>query len=204
MSAPVHHKAASGRVDHYLAAMPSWSREICEKLRALVLSVSPGITEDWKWGPHYYYEGMLCGFGAFKNHVSFVFFRGAELEDVAGIFQREMGGAKTRRLRFTAMEQVKVTLLKKYIREAMRINKSMPKPVRAVKAPAVLHPDFAAALTRRKLHARFEVFAPYRKREIAEWISSAKREETRIRRIEAAIALVSNGKSINDKYRSRK
>ncbi|MFN2592728.1 MAG: YdeI/OmpD-associated family protein [Candidatus Dormibacteria bacterium] len=57
-----------------------------------------------------------------------------------------------------------------------------------------LPPDLAAALA---LHphatARFEAMAPTHRREYVAWIASAKKPETRQRRLDRAIAMIAEG-----------
>jgi len=46
----------------------------------------------------------------------------------------------------------------------------------------------------------FEHFSPGHKREYVQWITGAKREETRVRRTKAAIKWIARGKSHSWKY----
>jgi uncharacterized protein YdeI (YjbR/CyaY-like superfamily) len=63
-------------------------------------------------------------------------------------------------------------------------------------------PDyFLAALEKnKKALASFENFSPSCQREYVEWITGAKREETRIKRIQTAIQWIAAEKSRNWKY----
>jgi uncharacterized protein YdeI (YjbR/CyaY-like superfamily) len=61
--------------------------------------------------------------------------------------------------------------------------------------------DFAAALKKnKKAQATFEAFSPSHRREYLEWITDAKQEATRQRRMTTAIEWMSEGKSLNWKY----
>jgi uncharacterized protein YdeI (YjbR/CyaY-like superfamily) len=51
--------------------------------------------------------------------------------------------------------------------------------------------------------AAFDAFSPSRKREYIDWISEAKGEDTRQRRLTQAIEWISEGKSRNWKYEKR-
>jgi uncharacterized protein YdeI (YjbR/CyaY-like superfamily) len=60
---------------------------------------------------------------------------------------------------------------------------------------------FAAALRKNKKAAEtFEKSSPSHRREYVEWITEAKGEDTRARRIETALAWLAEGKSRNWKY----
>jgi uncharacterized protein YdeI (YjbR/CyaY-like superfamily) len=67
----------------------------------------------------------------------------------------------------------------------------------AVTVPA----DLAAALRRnRKARASFEAFSPSHRREYIEWITEAKREETREKRLATTIEWLEEGKPRHWKY----
>jgi uncharacterized protein len=59
-------------VDEYIAAAPEPARPHLEEVRAAIKSAVPKAEEGISWGkPYYRYHGMLAGFDALKNHVSF-------------------------------------------------------------------------------------------------------------------------------------
>jgi len=78
---------------------------------------------------------------------------------------------------------------------APRKTKHAPKP-----APG-MHPEFAAALGKApKAKAMLDGFPPSAQREYLEWISEAKQDSTRQKRIGDAIQWLSEGKRRNWKY----
>jgi uncharacterized protein YdeI (YjbR/CyaY-like superfamily) len=92
-----------------------------------------------------------------------------------------------------------------YVKAAMKLNeegvkarvRAKPKAARPVRVPA----DLAAALKKNaKARATFEGFPPSHRREYVDWITAAKREETRARRLATAIAWMAEGKSQNWRY----
>ncbi len=61
--------------------------------------------------------------------------------------------------------------------------------------------DLAAALRHhRRARATFEALRPSHRREYVEWITEAKRPETRKRRVETTVAWLAEGRSRNWKY----
>ena len=71
---------------------------------------------------------------------------------------------------------------------------------KAVRSPA----DLAAALKRNaKARATFAGFSLSHKREYIEWITEAKSDETRARRLAQAIEWMAQGKSRNWKYETK-
>ncbi len=59
-------------VDEYISAAPDQTRSHLEAIRTAIKSAVPKAEEGISWGkPYYRFHGMLAGFDAFKNHVSF-------------------------------------------------------------------------------------------------------------------------------------
>lgn len=59
-------------VDEYIAIAPKDAQPKLKELRAVIKSAVPKAQETISWGvPFYKYQGLLAGFAAFKNHVSF-------------------------------------------------------------------------------------------------------------------------------------
>lgn len=102
-------------------------------------------------------------------------------------------------------ERQMMTLIKKAIKlnesgvkPRGRVSKATPKPVKV--------PDYFMAALRKskKALAVFENFSPGHKREYVEWVTEAKSDETRERRLAQAIEWMAEGKSRNWRYTKRK
>ena len=67
---------------------------------------------------------------------------------------------------------------------------------------ALVVPDYflAAVKKNKKAHATFEAFSPSKKREYVEWITEAKTDATRDKRLAQAVEWMSEGKVRNWKY----
>jgi uncharacterized protein YdeI (YjbR/CyaY-like superfamily) len=93
-----------------------------------------------------------------------------------------------------------------YIREAVDLNKSGIKEEKPKKVPrkeVEVPKDLLAALKKnKKALATFEAFSPSHKREYVEWITEAKKEETRVKRVTTAIEWLNEGKSRHWKYQN--
>ena len=71
----------------------------------------------------------------------------------------------------------------------------------APKPPPELPDDLAAALAKNKrAAATYAAFSPSGRREYVEWITEAKRAETRVKRVQQAVEWMAEGKSRNWKY----
>jgi len=99
-------------------------------------------------------------------------------------------------------------LLASYIKQAMKLNAvqcgSFKASGETQETASKTTADFLRTLrVNKKALATFEGFSPSHQREYIEWITGAKTEETRERRLETAIDWMSEGKSRNWKYQRR-
>ena len=76
--------------------------------------------------------------------------------------------------------------------------------VKRSKAPVVLPKDLKDALAEDKAAAKtYDAFSPTNKREYVEWVTEAKKEATRIKRIRQAVDWMAAGKPRNWKHMKR-
>lgn len=190
------------RVDAYIARSAEFARPILEHLRAVVHAACPEVEETMKWSaPHFMHHGMLCGMAAFKQHCAFGFWKGALIVPEAKDAAMGQFGC----LRGVADLPSKKRLMA-YIRQAMKLNEEGVAQPRAAagrqpKPPPLPPDDLLAALGKnRKAKSSFEAFSPSHQREYIEWITEAKREDTRQRRLLQAVEWLAEGKSRNWKY----
>lgn len=191
------------RIDAYIAKSAEFARPILEHLRAVVHAACPTVEETIKWGhPAFMYEGILCNMASFKQHCSFGFWKGSL---IVGNDGRRVDDAMGQFGRITAVRDLPSRrTLAGYVKAAMRLNEEGIKPARSAKParkPLPVPPDLAAALKKnRKAQATFDGFAPSHRREYIEWITEAKKAETRARRLATTIEWLAEGKARNWKY----
>jgi uncharacterized protein YdeI (YjbR/CyaY-like superfamily) len=196
-------------VDAYIAKQQPFAKPILVHLRDLVHEVCPDANEVIKWGmPHFDYQGPFAGMAAFKAHATFGFWKEALLrkgkaplpepaEKAMGSFGciRSLDDLPSRRT------------LASLIREAMKLNEGGVKtPKRpSVPKPAVRPPAWFMAALRKKPRAlaTYEAFPPGQKREYVEWVTEAKTEATREKRLATTVAWLAEGKRRNWKYEKR-
>ncbi len=194
-------------VDAYIAKSADFAKPILKRIRKVVHAACPAVEEELKWNfPHFLYKGMLCSMAAFKAHCSFGFWRGSLLAEM----HPELGRLNKDSMRqfgriVDGSELPDDQQFAQYIKAAMKLNDDGIKPKKPAKTkrkPAAKVPDyFLAALKKnKKAFVSFEGFSPSCKREYVEWITGAKQEETRQRRLAQAIAWMAEGKSRNWKY----
>jgi hypothetical protein len=200
----------SREVDAYIAAAPTFARPLLERLRAAFHVGCPDLVERIKWGvPSFEHHGILGGMAAFQEHVSFGFWKARLMEDPAGLFA---SGARASpmsvRVR-SAKDLPSKRVLVAYVRQAARLNEA------GVKEPRLARPrgaiglrvpsDLKAALAGdARARRTFEGFPPSARRDYVEWITEAKRAETRARRLATAIEWLAEGKRRNWKYERRR
>jgi uncharacterized protein YdeI (YjbR/CyaY-like superfamily) len=192
------------RIDAYIAKSQPFARPILEKVRARVHAVLPEVEETMKWSmPTYTVGGKIVLItSAFKAHAALNFWRGQEIGDGS-----PKAGAMGQFGRLTSVEDLPPdTELDALIGEAAALAKTAPAPRKTKHEPKPapeMHPDFASALAKAdKAKSTFDNFPPSCRREYLEWISEAKREETRNKRIATAVEWLAEGKRRNWKYES--
>ncbi len=195
------------RVDAYIAKSAPFARPVLTHLRTLVHEACPDVEETIKWSmPSFLLGGrILCGMAAFKEHCTFGFWHKGMVEVLGrdGLKGESAMGSFGRITALPDLPTEKVLL--RYLREAAKLQASdepaRPKPVRRSAAPLPIPADLAQALSASSsAAATFENLPPSQRKEYVEWITDAKREETRRKRLATAIEWLSEGKARNWKY----
>lgn len=191
------------RVDAYIGKSAPFARPILEHIRSLVHKGCPEIEEQMKWGfPNFVYHGILCNMAAFKQHCAFGFWKG-KLVLGRGEGSREAMGHFGRITALDELPSDKAIL--RYIRIAMKLNEEgVPSPTRVhkkEKTPLRIPTYLRAALAKnKKAGTTFNEFSYSHKKEYIEWISEAKTEDTRQKRLKTALEWIADGKERNWKY----
>lgn len=197
------------RIDAYIEKAAGFAQPILRHLRELVHTGCPDVQETIKWGfPHFEHKGVLCSMAAFKQHCAFGFWKGSVLAEKHPELAAAEDPAMGQLGRITALSDLPddETLLL-YLREAAALNdrgvkspnrsKPKPKEERTLEVPD----DLMDALRKNpQALATFEGFSYSNKKEYVEWVSEAKSEDTRKRRLDQAVEWMTEGKVRNWKY----
>lgn len=189
------------RIDAYIAKAQPFARPILEKVRERVHAVVPGIEEAMKWShPTYLSNGkIVLGTAAFKAHAVVNFWRGQEL----GFDTKD--GAMGQLGKLTGVDDLPAEL-DAMIAKAAELSTNAPAPRKtkhAPKPPPEFHPEFAAALAKApKAKAALDGFPPSAQRDYFEWVSEAKQDATRAKRIATAVEWLSEGRRRHWKYQN--
>jgi uncharacterized protein YdeI (YjbR/CyaY-like superfamily) len=202
------------RVDALIAKAPAYAKPVLTHLRALVHEAIPDATEDIKWARPFFLVGgaIVCNMAAFKAHCAFGFWAPQmnallAAEGVAGEGGPNGGSSLGKITRLEDLPPRRTML--GYLRKAAELQRTgvatspaAKKAGAAPRPPIPVPDDFAAALARSKKASRvFETFSPSCRREYLEWVTTAKRAETRKKRVDEAVARIAQGLERNEEYR---
>ena len=195
--------ATDQRVDAYIEKSQDFGRPILDHIRKLVHEACPDVEESIKWSfPNFGYKGMLCHMASFKEHCAFGFWKQSLLEDSAFPAEKTAMGSFGR---ITSLSDLPDdATIKKLIHDAMKLNDA---GIKVKKAPAkeraelVVPEILTAALASNELAAEtFNNFPYSKKKDYVTWITEAKSDATRDKRLATTIQWLAEGKSRNWKY----
>lgn len=192
--------------DEYINKSADFAKPILMHLRELIHQTCPEVTETKKWSfVCFEYKGMMFNFAAFKKHCAFGFWKAVLMKDPLLIQNAKSESAMGHLGKITSLNDLPSDKkIIAYIKEAMKLNEMgiiFPQKKSKEIMETIVPENFLASLKKnKKAFDNFEAFAPSHKKEFVQWISEAKREETRIKRIEKAIEMIVEGKSKHWKY----
>ena len=193
------------RIDAYIAKAQPFAQPILKHIRDAVMSASPELEETLKWGhPSFMYHGIVCGMAGFKQHVTLGFWKSKLVLDEKDQSADSAWG------QFGCITQLSDLPSKReiarYVKKAMKLNedgvtvKREVKPKKPIPVPAALK---AALAKSPKAKAFFATLPPGHQREYLQWVTEAKTDATRDKRIATTIEWLSEGKHRNWKYMSK-
>ena len=179
-----------------------WTEEL-ELLKSIIVKTS--LTETTKWGGtvYTYNKKNVLGIGGFNNFFTIWFFKGVFLKDEKNVLvNANEGNTKSlRQWRFTDKSEVNEKLVLSYINEAIEVENAGLE-IKPEKKETVIPENLQQELDSNKaLKTAFEALTPFKQREYAEFIETAKRETTKLSRLEKIKPMILEGIGLNDKYR---
>ena len=158
-----------------------------------------------KWGGEVYtFNGKnVVGIGGFKNYFTIWFFNGVFLQDPNKVLVNAQDSVTKalRQWRFYSKDEIDEKLILTYIHEAIE-NEKIGKKLAPVKKETILSDFFQNELNANlELKKGFEKLTPGRQREYLEYIDTAKREETKIARMDKIKPMIISGLGLHDKYK---
>ena len=193
------------RVDTYIANAAPFARPILTYIRKCVHKGCADVIETIKWNaPFFTRNGIVCNMAAFKAHCSLNFWKGSALLKTFGMKKPDGMGqfGKISDLKDLPDEKTLIA----FVKEAARLDDEKQAPKKRIikpKAAPVAPEELLDRLrTNANAAATFQNFSPSHQREYIEWITEAKREETRTKRLEQTVAWLAEGKPRNWKYQN--
>jgi uncharacterized protein YdeI (YjbR/CyaY-like superfamily) len=195
------------RIDAYIAKSVPFAKPVLNHLRALVHKACPVAEETMKWSfPHFDYKAeMMCSMAAFKQHCAFGFWKASLMSDPALLDNAKSEIAMGHFGKITSLKDLPADkIILAYIKEAMKLNDEGIKVVKerpAIRKKLEIPAYFTNAVKKnKKAFNTFENFSYSQKKEYIDWVTEAKTEDTRNKRLTQAVEWMAEGKVRNWKY----
>lgn len=196
------------RVDAYIAKSGDFAKPILTRLRELVHKGCRDVVETVKWGmPSFDYKGPYCSMAAFKEHAVFGFWKASLMKDAEKMKDNQQNAMGHLGKIKSVLDLPSEKIFLGWLKEAAMLNDNgvkLPQRKKSEQKDLVIPDYFSKALVKNKNASKiFEAFSPSHKKEYVQWITEAKTEETRQRRIDTALEWIAEGKGRNWKYQSK-
>lgn len=201
--------AYDNRIEDYIEQSQPFARPILTYLRQLVHLACPDLEETIKWSfPHFEYRKViLCSFASFKQHCAFNIWFAPLLHDPHKVLAHD--GERTSMGHFGAIGSLADLpaddIIIGFLQESMGLIErgiKVPRKVKAEPSQTVEVPEEFLELISQNQQAlaHFNGFSPSQQREYTTWITEAKTDTTRQKRMSTAIEWLAEGKKRNWKY----
>ena len=118
-------------IDAKIEELGDWRGETLARLRSLIKQADPEVVEEWKWRkatnpgvPVWSHDGGICTGETYKSVVKLTFFKGASLEDPAGLFNSSLEGNTRRAIDVHEGDEINEQAFVALIRAAVSLNES--------------------------------------------------------------------------------
>lgn len=188
------------RIDADTVRSERWPAEVAE-LRPILLDA--GLDEEIKWGkPCFTHDGKnIAILQEMKHFLALMFFKGALLDDPAGVLEAQGPNSRSaRRITFAAVDDVArlADTVRSYVAQAIAVEEAgltvepAPEPVLVDELRRRLDTDPA-------FEAAFRALTPGRQREYNMYFAGAKQAATRDARIERYVRKIMDGRGLRDR-----
>jgi hypothetical protein len=124
-------ESPSQQIDAKIEELGDWRGATLARLRALIKQADPEVVEEWKWKkasspgtPVWSHRGLICTGETYKSVVKLTFFKGASLEDPAGLFNSSLEGNTRRAIDVHEGDEIDEQAFVTLIRAAVSLNES--------------------------------------------------------------------------------
>ena len=126
---------ASERIDARIDELGDWRGETLRTVREIIHEADPDIVEEWKWAkatspgtPVWSHDGGVCTGESYKSVVKLTFFKGASLNDPAGLFNSSLDAKVRRAIDISENDTIDGGALKDLVRDAVALNLGTRRP----------------------------------------------------------------------------
>ena len=120
---------ASERIDATIDELGDWRGDTLRTVREIIHEADPDIVEEWKWAkatspgtPVWSHDGGVCTGESYKSVVKLTFFKGASLNDPAGLFNSSLDAKVRRAIDIRENDTIDRGALKDLVRDAVALN----------------------------------------------------------------------------------
>jgi hypothetical protein len=120
----------STRIDERIAELGDWRGDTLAEVRRIIRNADPEIVEEWKWAkatspgtPVWSHDGIVCTGETYKSVVKLTFFKGASLDDPAGLFNSSLDGKVRRAIDIREGDAIDDAALGQLVRDAVALNR---------------------------------------------------------------------------------
>ena len=192
-----HYCGSDEGVDQYIAEQPVETQPLLLQIRETIRTAAPEATEKMAWQMPTFWQGEnLIHFAAFKKHISI--FPGAEAVSVFADYLTEYKAAKGT-IQFPLDKPIPYDLIGDITRWRVSMlagsdksNHSMDTSKMTRKVHDIPE-DVTAALDESALWERYKARPPYQRNDYISWITRAKREDTRQKRLTQMLKELESG-----------
>ena len=119
------------QIDARITELGDWRGETLSRVRSLIKQADPDVVEDFKWRkasspgvPVWSHSGGICTGETYKSVVKLTFFKGASLDDPAGLFNSSLEGNTRRAIDLREGDEIDENAFTALIRAAVSLNES--------------------------------------------------------------------------------
>ena len=191
-------------VEDFFENLTIWKDELT-MIRAILLKSD--LKEEIKWGvPTYCLGGKnVVGFAGFKSYFGLWFFQGVFLKDSENMLINAQEGVTKalRQWRFSSIKDINEKLILKYVNEATQIQLNGKGHINVKKTEFILDDLLGNLLKENKSVLKyFQCLTIGKQKEYSLFISEAKKEIKKQKRLEKIIPMIKAGVGLNDKYKN--
>lgn len=120
-------------VSWYMEQLEPEQQALVREIDQLIRAAAPTTTASIKWAQPVYEtsDGPYAFIKAAKQHVTFGFWRGAELTDEQGLLEGD--GVKMRHVKVRTKKDIKKAVFRKWIKQSVKLNQQSGSPTRSSK-----------------------------------------------------------------------